>query len=225
MFKTLVQQIDAVAEKSLPLPQPLDEEIVAWADLHGWDAQDAQGQRLLLRQALLNVIIRQVVPEIVDHTFATPLDGLTLEVPPALTDAISEAMQRSQGVFNFWGELYSALIPQSERRRIGQFWTDEQVAEWMVAWLLQSRPRCLVDVGCGAGNFLLKAAECLEQTIHPTRLHGFDVSGVLLNAALAAFLTRRWSSSSVLPTLAVQNYLEAPLPRDVDAVVSNPPYT
>jgi type I restriction-modification system DNA methylase subunit len=126
---------------------------------------------------------------------------------------------------NFWGELYSTLIPQSQRRQIGQFWTNEQVAGWMVMWLLQSRPRYLADVGCGAGNFLLRAAQYLEKTDGETELYGCDLSPVLLNVTLAAFLTRRWGRSLVLPQLAVQDYLDAALPADVDAVISNPPYT
>jgi len=157
MFKALVKQIDTVAERWLPLPQPLGESIISWASLHGWDVSDAQCQRLLVRQVLLNAIIRQAVPDIAHRAFATPLDALGLEAPQPLANAIYEVAQRSQALLNVWGELYSALIPQPERRRIGQFWTNEQVAEWMVTWLLQSHPRRLVDVGCGAGNFLLKA--------------------------------------------------------------------
>lgn len=225
MFKALVKQIDTVAESWLPLPQPLDESIISWAGLHGWDVSDKQCQRLLVRQALLNAVIRQAVPGIAHRAFATPLDTLGLEAPQPLANAIYEAAQRSQALLNVWGELYSALIPQSERRRIGQFWTNEQVAEWMVTWLLQSRPRCLVDVGCGAGNFLLKAAQRLEKAHGATELYGLDLSPLLLNVTLATFLTRHWDKPSSLPTLAVQNYLEAAISADVDAVICNPPYT
>jgi methylase of polypeptide subunit release factors len=225
MLKSLAKQIDGVAGKWLPLPQPLDEKIVAWAELHGWDVQDAKHQRLLVRQALLNAIVRQTIPGIASHMLMMPLDSLDVEAPEPLANAIYETTQHSESVFNFWGKLYTALIPQSERRRIGQFWTDERIAEWMVAWLLQSHPRCLVDVGCGAGDFLLKSAERQKPTINPVKLHGIDISPLVLNITLANFLTRPWGNPSVIPTLAVQNYLEAALPADVDAVVCNPPYT
>jgi len=46
-----------------------------------------------------------------------------------------------------------------------------------------------------------------------------------LNATLAAFLTQRTDKPLTLPTLAVQNYLDTPLPMSVDAVICNPPYT
>lgn len=224
MFKSLVQQIDSVAENGLPLPQPFDEKIVAWADLHSWNVSEAECQRLLVRQAVFNAIIRQTVTGIEHRGFATPLDALGVRVPQSLTDAICEAAQRSYATsFNFWGDLYNALIPQSQRRRIGQFWTNEQIADWMVSWLLQSRPRCLTDVGCGAGNFLLKAAQYLKETNGATALHGCDVSPLLLNVTLAAFLMKR--EPLALPTLVQQNYLDAQLPPGVDAVICNPPYT
>jgi methylase of polypeptide subunit release factors len=221
VFRALVKHIDTVAGNWLPLTQPLNEGLISWASLHGWDASDPHAQRLLVRQALLNAIIRQTAPGIEHHMYATPLDALSLEIPQSLADGVCEAAQDSQGVFNFFGELYSALIPQLERRRIGQFWTNEQIAEWMVSWLLQHDPRRLVDVGCGAGNFLLKAAEHLQRTRGTTEPHGLDLSSLLLNVTLASFLTRRLD----LPTLAVQNYLESSLPADVDAVICNPPYT
>jgi hypothetical protein len=40
-LKSLVQQIDAAAENWLPLKDSHDENIVAWAELHGWDASEA----------------------------------------------------------------------------------------------------------------------------------------------------------------------------------------
>ncbi len=240
MFKTLVKQFDTVAKRWLPLPQPLDENIIAWATLHGWDVSDTTCQQLLVRQALLNATIRQVVPGITGRMFATPLDTLGIGVPQSLADAVWEAAQRPDIVSfpgslveaslkaagsNFWGELYNALIPQSQRRQIGQFWTNERVAEWMVTWLLQSRPRYLADVGCGAGNFLLKAALYLEKTDIATELYGCDLSPLLLNVTMAAFLTQQWGRLLALPQLAVQNYLDARLPMCADAIVCNPPYT
>jgi len=132
IVKTSLKQIDGIAASWLPLARPLDDGIISWASLHGWDASNLQHQRLLVRQALLNAIIRQSVPGITPHAFVTPLDVLGLEAPQPLANEIYEATQSSPERFNFWGELYSALIPQSERRQIGQFWTNEQIAEWMV---------------------------------------------------------------------------------------------
>lgn len=224
-MKALIKQMEGVAGQWLPLPSPLDERIVAWAALHGWDASDETCQRLLVCQALFNAVMQQTVPGLERNVFATPLDSLGVQATPALIAAIYKAAEQTYLAFNFWGELYSALIPQSRRRHLGQFWTNEQIAEWMVAWLLQADPRYLVDVGCGAGNFMLKASQLLQKTQQATRLYGFDQSPLLLNVTLAAFLTKRWDRQPVLPTLTVQDYLEARLPANADAVICNPPYT
>jgi adenine-specific DNA-methyltransferase len=228
-LKSLVKQVDAVAADGLPLARPRDEKIVAWADLHGWDVADTECQRLLVRQAVLNAAIRRMFSEIMP--FTTPLDTLGLSAPPSLTDAIRAAASRSHPTsdvlvrFNFWGDLYNALIPQARRRRIGQFWTDEKIADWMVAWLLQFRPHYLADVGCGAGNFLLVAAQRLRKTSDTTELCGCDVSPLLLNVALAAFQMQSEKQPLARPTLAVQDCLKTTLPASTDAVVCNPPYT
>lgn len=225
-FETLVKEIDTTAENWLPLAQPLDAQVVAWADWHGWDTSDAECQRLLVRQALLNALIHQAVPGIADRTFATPLDSLGVEASRTLADTAREIARRSRTTwFNFWGELYSALIPQSRRRQTGQFWTDPHIADWMVAWLLQSQPRCLADVGCGAGNFLLTAAQRLHKMNGITELCGGDLSPLLLNVTWAAFQMQSESQPLAWPMLTAQDYLKAPLPPNVDAVICNPPYT
>ncbi len=224
-LKTLIKQIDTVAEHWLPLAQPGDDRIVAWGGLHGWDISAAECQRSLVRQALLNSAIRQAIPGIADKAFATPLDSLGVEAPRSLADAIYETSQHLHSTaFSFWGELYGALIPQSQRRRIGQFWTDEDIAEWMAAWLLQFNPRRLADIGCGAGGFL-KAIQRLSKANSATELYGCDISPLLLNVTLATFLTRHDDQPPTLPTLAVQDYLDGALPANVDAVICNPPYT
>jgi adenine-specific DNA-methyltransferase len=225
-FKELIKQIDIVAGNWLPLPQPLDKEIVAWAGLHGWDVLDKECQRLLVRQALFNTTLQQITPNIKRSLLATPLDSLNIETPQSLTNAVYDVAQSPQMTpFNFWGEFYSALIPQSRRRHIGQFWTNELIAEWMIDWLLQSHPRFLADIGCGAGNFLLKATQRLTGFTNFPELYGCDVSPLLLNATLAAFLNRYGEQSPLMPTLVVQDYLDGSLPLNVDAVICNPPYT
>ena len=59
-LKGLIQEIDAVAQNWLPIPQPLSREMAAWADLHGWNLADPGCHCLLIRQALLNACIRSL---------------------------------------------------------------------------------------------------------------------------------------------------------------------
>jgi SAM-dependent methyltransferase len=226
-LRALAKQIDDAVTGRLPLP--VAPSIASWAALHGWDATSDEGQRLLARQAFLDALVRQTVPDLAGRAFSTPLDLMDVLAPPALVDATRQAMMRVSGSLNPWGELYSVLIPQPQRRQIGQFWTDARVAEWMVAWLMQFQPACLADVGCGAGNFLLTAAQLLNQGSLPTALYGCDISPLLLNLTLGAFLMRGQERLPTLPTLVVQDYLDlqptVALPVTTDAVVCNPPYT
>lgn len=225
ILKELTKQIDNVVKNWLPLRHPFDDQLLTWANLHGWNILEIEYQRLLVYQALFNSTLLQATPGIEYHTFATPLDSLGITAPETLVSAAREAVQRSQmTTFNFWGELYRILIAQTHRRQIGQFWTNEAIAEWMVAWLLQTRPYYLADMGCGAGNFLLKAAQRLTKS-DTTVLYGCDISPLLLNATLAAFYAFPLRKVEALPTLAVQNYLEGALPTGADAIICNPPYT
>ena len=217
-MKAMIEQLDTIAKDTLQMIQQRsdDAEIMAWCELHGWDPSDVESHRLLARQAVLNAVIRQTFPALT--FYRTPYD--LVSAPDMLVRRVYEMAQCSHA-FNFWGELYSILIPQPHRRRVGQFWTDERFADWMVAWLLQFRPRLLMDVGCGAGNFLIKAAQYLQGGHPATRLYGFDVSSLLLNVTQAAFATAHLP----LPELTVKNYLESSLPADADAIICNPPYT
>lgn len=184
--------------------------------LHGWDFSDVVSHRLLARQAMLNAVIRKAFPDLT--LYRTPFDFVS--APDMLVSRIYEMAQQSHSL-NFWGDLYSILIPQPHRRRVGQFWTDECIADWMVTWLLQFQPRLLDDIGCGAGNFLVKAVQHLQESNPAMRLYGFDVSPLLLNITQASFAT----ANLPVPELSVKNYLESSLPADADAVICNPPYT
>ncbi len=225
-FTASVGQLDTIAAQWLPLPQPFDAGVLSWAAMHGWNATEVEAQRLLVCQALLNDVLGQVTSGLNYRAFPTSLDELGVVAPSPLANDVSQTVLRSSKItFNPWGDLYSDLIPQPQRRQIGQFWTDERIAEWMVAWLLQGHPRFLADVGCGAGNFLLKAAQLSGGLGDALRLYGCDISPLLLNVTQAAFLTRPGDKYLDLPELAVRNYLETSLPPETDAVICNPPYT
>jgi methylase of polypeptide subunit release factors len=226
IFNDLARRIDSVAAQCVPLSQTVATDLEAWAALHGWDAHDPAFQRLFLCQATLNALLRQTVPGLAERAFATPLDKLEVTAPSELVEAFTQEMRSAaQTRFNPWGEFCSILVPQPQRRQIGQFWTDESIADWMAAWLLQGDPRFLSDVGCGAGNFLLKLAQLSAGRANAPRLHGCDISPLVLNVAQAAFLTRPEREQLALPEFAVRNYLETPLPPETDAIICNPPYT
>lgn len=223
-LKNLVASFDkAIAQMNL-LPGPLSEDIAAWARIHGWDPLKEENQRLIWRQSVLNKIIRQI-PGISNRILPSPLDSLEVELPQQLVDSTIRVAKESH-LFNFWGELYSTLIPQPARRQLGQFWTSHKIAEWMVSWLLQFHPHSLIDVGCGSGSFLLEitnyfASKTSNKTI---RLCGWDVSPLLLNLTAANYSTKGIDNLP-MPNLSVRNFTDSKLPSGTDAVICNPPYT
>lgn len=217
MMKSWVKRLDELAEGWLPLSASHTEMLESWARLHGWKAAELDSQRLLVRQALLNALIRQTKPELASALFATPLDVIGIDIPTGADDLLQQASS-AQGT-TFWSNLYNALIPQARRRYLGQFWTDEQTADWMTTWLLQFQPHALLDVGCGPGTFLIQAKRKAQLDNENLRLAGFDISPLMLNITRANL----GNDESVL--LTVHDYLYQPLPANADAIICNPPYT
>jgi SAM-dependent methyltransferase len=226
MPKSLDQEIIALATACLPLRRHGDRRVVEFARLYGWDVCNREHQVWLAALALLNSALRKSHSPGSPHLLSTPLDALEIEAPDPLALSIAEAARDHLSAdINFIGELYARIIPQAERRLPGQFWTASLIAEWMVAWLLQSTPRAMLDIGCGPGNFLLKAAQILDESGSTADLYGLDLSPILLNITRSAFLTRHGENSRLMPELIARDYLNDPIAIEADAVVCNPPYT
>ncbi|MHA2367753.1 MAG: N-6 DNA methylase [Candidatus Hodarchaeales archaeon] len=223
-MENIIKMLCKEAEHFIPFSEPIDESIVAWAEMHGWDSSIKEDQLLIARQAYLNAIIKQI-PKIRSKSFPSPLDSLEIRVSEHLFELILKAAKESTS-FDFWGELYSTLIPQTRRRRLGQFWTSQMIADWMVSWIFQFSPECLVDIGCGSGSFLLSSSDILasEGIENGKTLYGWDISPLLLNITLANFSVRGTDISS-FPSLSIRNFINAELPLAADAIVCNPPYT
>jgi len=226
MLKSLAQEIIAQAVTRLPLRQPLDRAVVDFASIQGWDVADREHQKLLVSLALLNSALFKLTSQESASFFPTPLDALGIEAPDRLTHMIADAA-RGQGPaeFNPLGDLYTLIVPQARRRLAGQFWTGERIAEWMVAWLLETGPRAILDVGCGAGSFLLKAAQLQKERGLKTALYGLDLSTLLLNITRSAFATGRAAGFGPVPELFAKDYLNEEQAIEPDAIVCNPPYT
>lgn len=217
MLKTWIKDFDRTVNRWLPLSDAHIQKLTEWADLHRWVVTEPDAQKLLVRQALLNAIIHEANPKLASAFFLTPLDVLGVEAPDDLVAGLNGLTWRS-GATPPWSMLYRTLIPQAHRRHLGQFWTDEVIADWMTAWLLQTKPRALLDVGCGPGTFLLQAEQKRSADDHQVKLIGFDISPLMLNLARANIGDDSKSS------LHVHDYLKTSLP-DADAIVCNPPYT
>lgn len=218
--KSFVRELDVALERWLASERFDAQELRAWASLHGWEINALEDRKLIVRQAALDAILQELIPEQSSYRFPTPLDPLHVELPPQVLESAHAAWRENAAHLNYWGEFYNLLIPQAKRRQLGQFWTDENLANLMTCWLLGKKTQRLTDVGCGAGNFLLASRDISPQTA----LCGIDVSPLLLNVTLAAHYTRAHSFLDA-PTLRQADFLDENVLAHSDAAICNPPYT
>lgn len=135
--------------------------------------------------------------------------------PTARVGAVREAIL--QGLDPL-GEALCSLGSQSERRRLGAFYTPQPIVRNMVAWALARRPERVVDPGCGSGRF---AAEAIRRD-PALEIVAVDVDPLATLACRATLATLRAERSAVLHC----DYTGMSFARSSGstAFVGNPPY-
>ena len=107
-------------------------------------------------------------------------------------------------------QQYSRSATPAHRKRFGQFFTPETVADLMADWVVTSDTKRVLDPACGTG-VLCRAVAKLAPSV---RIDAFE-------------LDEQIAQHSELPTKAVlyrQDFLAAELTTKYDAIVMNPPY-
>jgi adenine-specific DNA-methyltransferase len=117
------------------------------------------------------------------------------------------------------GMAYERLVPGSERRRLGQFFTPLWVGRVMARWLFESPVELLVEPGCGSGSLLAAAAE--ERGEHSTKLLGIDVDPLAIKMAKATCAVRAIHNVEVRR----QDFLLEEFDEKPGGIICNPPYT
>jgi hypothetical protein len=134
-------------------------------------------------------------------------------------------------------DRHERTVPPSVRRSRGVHYTPADVARRVTALALDAfgeRPRLVADPCCGAGSFLLAAAdELVRRGVDPVavlaRLVGSDIDAGAVAATREAL--RVWSLRHGLPAdaagaaqLWVGDAFGGPARADIDVVVGNPPF-
>jgi len=101
-----------------------------------------------------------------------PLTRRTKERLRTLIDTLRE-FDFSSMRSDFLGRVYEKLIPPSERKRLGQFYTPPSIAEFIIHLTVKDGRDVIIDPGCGSGTFLVKAYRRLAE------LKGFVQTGPL----------------------------------------------
>ncbi|MCA1575849.1 MAG: SAM-dependent methyltransferase [Acidobacteria bacterium] len=130
--------------------------------------------------------------------------------------------------------LEEAPTATSEKRRLGQFFTTDDVADIILKFCLRDATDKVLDPSCGDGVFLLRAYQ-QKRLLNPPLSHEQLLStiwGVELAESPARVAANRLAANA--PNQTSPNVLQTDFfelragdgfPGDFDAIVGNPPYT
>ncbi len=256
-YEALVERLRTAADAVITaidteLRESLQDQVVEWCALHGFDAPDTTHTRTLLaRQAVLNVLLKTTLYE--RHHQQGDLPSL----PPNTREALRRAAKQTENpAFHeyvldeiVWlandtdlepildardwllesgepaetiGRLYADLMSNDDRQILGQFRTPPYVGSLMRTWAAGDDD-CVLDPGMGAGVLSSPFDPQWSVSTDPAHVDGIDRSRL----------------SHLMGTTALTLYGQAHDPRatdfldlspddlrrDVDAIICNPPYT
>lgn len=112
---------------------------------------------------------------------------------------------------------YSEKVGLAHRKKYAQFFTPEDISDFMAKWILSSN-KCYADIldpAFGLGIFcrsLMKINKRIKVT-------GYDIDDIILNYAKKNFASQNDSVS-----ICKQDYLESSWCKKYDGIICNPPY-
>lgn len=97
-----------------------------------------------------------------DTISQVPFSRRAKERTRTLLDTLNE-FDFSSMESDFLGSIYEKLIPELERKRLGQFYTPPQIAELILDLTVRRKDDTILDPACGSGTFLVKAYHRLRE--------------------------------------------------------------
>ena len=127
------------------------------------------------------------------------------------------------------GRIYEEIIPGEERRKLGEYYTPRDIAEFMTRWAIRGKEEVVLDPACGSGTFLVESFYRLtELGCAPEKaiasLHGIDINPLAVLMSAVNLLARLPTSR---PRLSVSDFLLVS-PKQGErfqSIVCNPPYS
>lgn len=101
----------------------------------------------------------------------------------------------------------------------GQFWTPDWVADIMVAYALQNKPRRLLDPAFGAGVFFRVARRYAQAHRLALELFGRDIDPQVFSRAESEGV-----NAADLRNIEIRDFVLDPPPELFPAIIANPPY-
>lgn len=143
------------------------------------------------------------------------------------------------------GRVYEELIPDVERHRLGQYYTPPPIIELITEMCIKSPNDKVLDPSCGSGGFLVKAYHKLKDLkkkenpfaddakLHEeilNQLYGVDINQFPAQLSSINLAVRNLKVTSRNINVVVSDFFKVKpstgiIPKDLDVVVTNPPYT
>lgn len=125
------------------------------------------------------------------------------------------------------GNLHESVVPQADRRKLGQFRTPPVISDLMAEWVVRDADDVVLDPGVGAGALSASAYQTKKELDGGSRLSemwGVEVSEL---SVLMATTALRLANGGGRPNIEIRDFhaLDPDEVDAVDAVISNPPYT
>lgn len=125
------------------------------------------------------------------------------------------------------GRVHESLVPRKDRHRLGQFRTPPGISDLMAEWVVRDADDVVLDPGIGAAALSTSAYAAKKRRAGASALDemfGVDVSEL---SVLMATTSLRLSNGGGRPNLQTGDFIDLQPGEldEVDAVISNPPYT
>lgn len=182
-----------------------------------------------------------------------PLPDSIVPQMVSFIDSLNRKYNFSSIGYEIIGRVFERLIPEKERHQLGQYFTRSDVVDIINAFCIQSANDTVLDPGCGAATFLIRAYGLIKRKSRSKshkellrQLYGIDISKFAAHLSMINLTTRELSEKENYPciinidffdvfpekTIAKKYKIRKPsggwaevrVPY-VDAVVGNPPYT
>lgn len=151
--------------------------------------------------------------EFIDE-IAFPEDEKAVE---SIRDLINEISRHriSTISYEFMGNLFENLIPDKDRHLLGQYFTNSDVVDLILKFCLTSEHDFILDPGCGAGTFLVRAyghkklmnPRLKHEEILPT-IWGIDISKFASHLSTINLAIKDLSVGDNYPRVAHSDFFE-----------------
>lgn len=115
-------------------------------------------------------------------------------------------------------------LSNSARRLLGQFWTPEPLADFLLSLVTPAKNKSFLDPALGSGIFVAKYLENARRagvTIDSKNIYGIEIDRTIYDI----FHQLGPGSRFTFPNILCTNYLLTHFAQKFDIIIGNPPYT